>query len=61
MSNRRLGMAALAGILFLAALAISWTQGADHLTLQALAMALALVSFVLAALAARGGKRAVRG
>jgi|GEM_PF-3415504 len=51
--SRRLGLAAAAAILFLAALALSWTQGADHLTLQLLAMVMALVAFLLAAIAAR--------
>jgi hypothetical protein len=51
--SRRLGLAAAAGILFLVALALSWTEGADHLTLQLLAMVLALLAFLLAAIAAR--------
>ncbi|MFZ0994556.1 MAG: hypothetical protein WAO09_01050 [Candidatus Dormiibacterota bacterium] len=51
--SRRLGLAATAAILFLAALALSWTEGADHLTLQLLAMAMALIAFLLAGLAAR--------
>jgi hypothetical protein len=48
-------MALGAGLLFVAAVAISWTEGADHLTLQALAMVLGLLAFLLAAVAARTG------
>jgi hypothetical protein len=51
--SRRLVLAAAAAVLFLAALALSWTEGADHLTLQLLAMVLALLAFCLAAIAAR--------
>jgi hypothetical protein len=40
-------------VLFLAALVLSWSEGADHLTLQFVAMGLALLAFLLAALAAR--------
>jgi hypothetical protein len=39
------------------AVAISWTEGADHLTLQALAMALGLIACLLAAMAAGFGRR----
>lgn len=55
--SRRLGLAAAAAILFLVALALSWTEGADHLTLQLLAMVLALLAFLLAAIAARSDNR----
>lgn len=51
--SRRLALGASAALLFLAALALSWTEGADHLTLQLLAMVLALLAFFLAAIAAR--------
>lgn len=44
-------------MLFLVAVAISWTEGADHLTLQALAMALGLIACLLAAMAAGFGRR----
>jgi hypothetical protein len=54
-SRRRLPLALGAGLVFVAALAISWTEGADHLALQALAMVLALLAFLLAAVAARSG------
>jgi hypothetical protein len=50
-------LAAAAAILFLAALALSWTEGADHLTLQLLAMVMALVALLLAAIAARSDHR----
>lgn len=50
---RRAPLAVGAGVLFLAALVLSWSEGADHLTLQFLAMGLALLAFLLAALAAR--------
>ncbi|MGC2191620.1 MAG: hypothetical protein WA751_04735 [Candidatus Dormiibacterota bacterium] len=56
-SSRRLSLAAAAGLLFLVALGISWTEGADHLTLQLLAMGLGLVACVLAAMAAGFGRR----
>lgn len=52
-NSRRLGLAAASAILFVAALALSWTEGADHLTLQLLAMVIALIAFLLAAVAAR--------
>jgi divalent metal cation (Fe/Co/Zn/Cd) transporter len=55
--TRRLGLAATATIIFLVALTISWTEGADHLTLQLLAMVLALLAFLLAAFAARSDGR----
>lgn len=46
----------LAGLLcFAVALVLSWTEGADHLWVQGVAMALALVAFGLAALAVRAG------
>ena len=59
---RRIGgrRAALSGGalgLFLVALALSWTQGADHLTLQVLAMGFGLVACLLAAFAAGFGRR----
>jgi hypothetical protein len=50
-------LAIAAGLLFLVALTISWTEGADHLSLQALAMALGLVACLLAAMAAGFGRR----
>ncbi|MGH7643245.1 MAG: hypothetical protein ACRENX_09600 [Candidatus Dormibacteria bacterium] len=53
----RISLAIAAGVLFLVALAISWTEGAGHLNLQALAMALGLVACLLAALAAGFGRR----
>lgn len=56
-SSRRLSLAVAAGLLFLVALVISWTEGADHLTLQLLAMGLGLVACVLAAMAAGFGRR----
>lgn len=58
--SSRLGLAAVAAILFVAALALSWTEGADHLTLQLLAMVLALIAFLLAAIAAWSGSGASR-
>jgi divalent metal cation (Fe/Co/Zn/Cd) transporter len=51
--SHRLGLAVVAAIIFLAALALSWTEGADHLTLQLVAMVMALIAFMLAAIAAR--------
>lgn len=45
-------------MLFLVALYISWTQGADHLTLQVVAMGIGLVACLLAAMAAGLGRRA---
>jgi hypothetical protein len=45
-------LAVLAGALFLLALALSWTLGADHLWIQGVAMILALGAFGVAALAA---------
>lgn len=54
---RRIPLAVAAGVLFLVAVAISWTEGADHLTLQALAMALGLIACLLAAMAAGFGRR----
>ncbi|MGA7088729.1 MAG: hypothetical protein WB116_10725 [Candidatus Dormiibacterota bacterium] len=54
---RRLGLAAVAAIFFLVAVALSWKEGADHLTLQLVAMVLGLVAFVLAAIAARSDSR----
>ncbi|MDA8331973.1 MAG: hypothetical protein M0027_12400 [Candidatus Dormibacteraeota bacterium] len=48
----RLYLAVLAGALFLLALALSWTLGADHLWIQGVAMILALGAFGVAALAA---------
>jgi drug/metabolite transporter (DMT)-like permease len=50
-------LAAAAGVLFIGALVISWTEGAEHLTLQLLAMALGLVACLLAAMAAGFGRR----
>lgn len=57
---RRVPLGVAAGLLFLVALALSWTQGADHLTLQLLAMALGLIACLLAALAAGFGRRGQR-
>jgi hypothetical protein len=54
--SRSLAVAAL--VLFLVALFLSWTQGANHLTLQFLAMGIGLVACLLAALAAGLGHRA---
>ncbi|HVC40198.1 MAG TPA: hypothetical protein VNH20_09585 [Candidatus Dormibacteraeota bacterium] len=51
-------LAAGALVLFLVALYISWTQGADHLTLQVVAMGIGLVACLLAAMAAGLGRRA---
>ena len=45
--------ALLAGVLFLVALGISWSEGGNHLWLQGVATVLAALAFVLAALAAR--------
>lgn len=56
-SAHRLPLAAAAGVLFIGALVISWTEGAEHLTLQLLAMALGLVACLLAAMAAGFGRR----
>lgn len=56
-SAPRLSLAVAAGLIFLVALAISWTEGADHLTLQLLAMGLGLVACLLAAMAAGFGRR----
>jgi drug/metabolite transporter (DMT)-like permease len=48
----------VAAVLFFgAALVVSWTQGADHLTLQLVAMGLGLVACLLAAMAAATNKR----
>ncbi|HVC38383.1 MAG TPA: hypothetical protein VNH20_00205 [Candidatus Dormibacteraeota bacterium] len=55
--DRRVSFAVAAGALFLVALVISWTEGADHLTLQVLAMGLGLGACLLAALAAGFGRR----
>ncbi|HVB54615.1 MAG TPA: hypothetical protein VNF24_10570 [Candidatus Acidoferrales bacterium] len=55
--DRRVPLAVAAGLLFVVALVIAWTQGADHLTLQLLAMALGLAACLLAALAAGFGRR----
>ncbi len=52
----RLGTIPLVGLsclLFGVALLLSWTEGARHLDLQALAMGLALLAFLVAAVAAR--------
>ncbi|HEY6538677.1 MAG TPA: hypothetical protein VI138_06530 [Candidatus Dormibacteraeota bacterium] len=57
LSARRLVLAVAATLLFAGALTLSWTEGADHLTLQALAMGLGLAACVLAALAAGAGRR----
>ncbi|HVB13641.1 MAG TPA: hypothetical protein VNH38_02645 [Candidatus Dormibacteraeota bacterium] len=55
--TRRAPLAVAAGLLFAVALFISWTQGADHLTLQVLALGLGLVACLLAAMAAGVGRR----
>ncbi|MGH7608943.1 MAG: hypothetical protein ACREOD_03210 [Candidatus Dormibacteria bacterium] len=52
----RAPLAAAALALFVIALALSWTQGARHLDLQALAMVLALLALLLAAVVARGSQ-----
>ncbi|MGH7706255.1 MAG: hypothetical protein ACRENY_10375, partial [Candidatus Dormibacteria bacterium] len=58
LSGGRLGLAVGSGLFFLVALYLSWTEGADHLTLQLLAMGLGLVACLLAAMAAGfGGRR----
>jgi peptidoglycan/LPS O-acetylase OafA/YrhL len=54
---RRVPLAVAAGLLFLVALGLSWSGGADHLTLQLLAMALGLVACLLVAMAAGFGRR----
>ncbi|MGA7172655.1 MAG: hypothetical protein WCB86_07150 [Candidatus Dormiibacterota bacterium] len=56
-SAHRLPLAVAAGVFFIGALVISWTEGADHLTVQLLAMALGLVACLLAAMAAGFGQR----
>ena len=55
--GRRTALASGALALFLVALALSWTQGADHLTLQLLAMGIGLAACLLAAWAAGFGRR----
>lgn len=49
----RIYLALPAAILFVVALGLSWTEGGDHLWVQAVAMGLALVAFWMAAMAAR--------
>jgi hypothetical protein len=52
LGSRRVSLV-VAAVLFLgAALFVSWTQGADHLTVQLVAMGLGLVACLLAAMAA---------
>lgn len=53
----RLYLALAAAAVFLVALGLSWTQGADHLWVQGVAMVLALVSCLLAWLAAGDRRR----
>ncbi|MHB1501996.1 MAG: hypothetical protein ACYCYK_12685 [Candidatus Dormibacteria bacterium] len=53
----RLYLALAAVALFSVALGLSWTQGGDHLWIQGVAMVLALVSFLLAWLAASASRR----
>lgn len=57
---RRVSLSLAAALLFLLALGLSWSQGADHLTLQLLAMAIGLAACLLAALAAGFGRRGQR-
>ena len=56
-STRRLRLVVGAVLLFVVALTLSWTEGADHLTLQVLAMGLGLMACGLAAMAAGFGGR----
>jgi hypothetical protein len=53
----RLYLAIAAAAFFLAGLGLSWTEGGDHLWLQGVAMALALIAFGLAFLAADDRRR----
>ncbi|HVD03443.1 MAG TPA: hypothetical protein VNF75_04835 [Candidatus Dormibacteraeota bacterium] len=53
----RLYLALAAAALFVAAVTLSWTQGANHLWVQGVAMVLALAAFGLAAVASMGKAR----
>jgi hypothetical protein len=57
LGSRRASLVVAAVLFFGAALVVSWTQGADHLTLQLVAMGLGLVACLLAAMAAATNKR----
>ncbi len=52
LSGSQLALAVLSAICFLVAVFLSWTRGADRLTVQLLAMGLGLLACLFAALAA---------